>query len=131
MGPQRAENWAIPPRSCHRGIMARRTSNGVAGGLALALATASGALAAGCHGEEPSPAASKAAEPIDISKIPTPPANGPRIGATADVTPVLAKPERGAKQLGYLHAGAKVARSAEPITLAGCPGGWYGQIMGY
>jgi hypothetical protein len=105
--------------------MATRTSIAVAGGLALALAAASSVLVAGCKDAEEAPALSKPSEPIDISKIPTPPADGPQLGATADVTPVLARPERGAKQIGYLHAGAKVARSGEPVTTEGCAGGWY------
>ena len=97
----------------------------MAGGLALALAAAPSVWAVGCKDADQAPALAKSAEPIDISKIPVPPADGPQLGATADITPVLARPEKGAKQIGYLHAGAKVARSAEPVTSEGCPGGWY------
>jgi len=96
-----------------------------AGGLAFAQAVSCVLLVPGCKGAEDESALSKAAEPIDISKIPTPPADGPKIGAIAEATPVRARPEPGAKQIGTLHAGAKVARSAEPVTDEGCAGGWY------
>ncbi len=105
--------------------MVNRSSIGAVGGLALVLPAAAWLLVAGCKDADEAPGLSKASEPIDISKIPTPPADGPKIGATADVTPVLARPEVGAKQVGYLHAGAQVPRSAEPVTAEGCEGGWY------
>jgi len=41
------------------------------------------------------------------------------------VTPVLERPATGARQLGYLHAGGRVARAAEPYSRRGCGGGWY------
>lgn len=53
------------------------------------------------------------------------PADGPRLGAIADVTPVLSAPSAAARRLGYLHAGARVPRSAQGIENEDCPDGWY------
>jgi hypothetical protein len=60
--------------------------------------------------------------PLDV---PVPPADGPKLGSIAHTTPVRARPERDAKILGYLHAGAKVARAEEPYSDDNCKGGWY------
>jgi hypothetical protein len=54
-----------------------------------------------------------------------PDAKGPKLGALADVTPILERPAVGAKEIGYLHAGGLVARAAEPHSREGCAGGWY------
>jgi hypothetical protein len=45
--------------------------------------------------------------------------------AIAKETFVFPEPRWGKKKLGYLRAGAIVARKAEPASRAGCPGGWY------
>lgn len=66
-----------------------------------------------------------APEEIDIGSIPVPPADGPKLAGTADVTPVLERPRAGAPQVGYLHAGAMVARAAEPLSRQDCQAGWY------
>jgi len=66
-----------------------------------------------------------AAEDESIPNVPEPAANGPKLGAVANITPVLERPASGARQLGYLHAGARVARAAEPYSRRGCGGGWY------
>lgn len=58
-------------------------------------------------------------------EVPSPPADGPKLVALRAGTPVLARPEVGARKLGELYPGAAVARSAEPYGRAGCPGGWY------
>ncbi len=56
---------------------------------------------------------------------PVPPEDGPLLAATALVTPVLSAPLQGSEPIGYLRLGEKVARSEEPVSEAGCPGGWY------
>jgi hypothetical protein len=128
-----AENWAICPVSCHPRCMtivrARDDTHGRRPAWPLpgaAVLVALGAAALGCRGAKEAPKLAKTvAAPRDLSSVPVPPADGPRLGATADITPVLARPEPKAEQLGYLHAGATVARAAEPIATEGCAGGWY------
>src|SRR5689334_2094098 len=63
--------------------------------------------------------------PTEIPKVPVPPENGPKLASIADMTPVLERPAPGARQIGYLHAGDRVARAAEPYSRAGCADGWY------
>lgn len=64
-------------------------------------------------------------EDIPIPAVPEPPENGPRLGAVANVTPVLDRPSRRGTQIGYLHAGETVARAAQPFSTIGCEGGWF------
>ena len=90
---------------------------------ALALPLALGLVACGSHSTDPG--LSKAVEDEGIPNVPVPAAGGPKLGAVANVTPVLERPTSGAKQLGYLHAGARVARAQEPYSRRGCGGGWY------
>jgi hypothetical protein len=59
------------------------------------------------------------------SHVPVPPEDGPVLAPVSLVTPVLAAPAQGAESIGYLRLGEKVARSEEPVSQAGCPGGWY------
>jgi hypothetical protein len=92
----------------------------------LSVLLLSAALAsAACNSAKDSPKLSKPAAEEKIPGVPVPPADGPKLGAIADVTPVLERPSPGAQQLGYLHAGALVARAAEPFGKDGCDGGWY------
>ena len=51
--------------------------------------------------------------------------NGPKLGALADLTPVYDKPSRDSRRIGWLHAGAQVARAAQPTSKQDCPDGWY------
>lgn len=51
--------------------------------------------------------------------------NGPKLGALGDFTPVYDKPSHDSRRIGWLHAGAQVARSAQPTSKQGCPDGWY------
>jgi hypothetical protein len=76
------------------------------------------------HGEV---ALSKRQDPSsgEIPKLPVPSQNGPRIASIADRTPVLERPALGARELGYLHAGDRVPRAAEPYSREGCNDGWY------
>ena len=53
------------------------------------------------------------------------PAGKPTLGATAYSTIVYAEARDTSKRLGYLRLGAKVARTGEPTSTKGCPGGWY------
>jgi hypothetical protein len=60
-----------------------------------------------------------------VPDLPVPDEGGPRLGALANLTPVLDRPSRRGIPLGYLHGGQTVARADEPFSLAGCAGGWY------
>lgn len=60
-----------------------------------------------------------------IPDVPAPPADGPKLGALAYVTPVYDRPSTEGTTLGALKAGATVARAEEPYTKNGCEGGWY------
>jgi hypothetical protein len=91
----------------------------LAAGTALLGATAS------CRGLKSAPPLAKPAASSEIPRVPVPPADGPKLGALADVTPILERPATGSRQIGYLHAGAQVARAGEPYSKDGCPGGWY------
>ena len=83
-------------------------------------------LLSACGSRHDGPSLSKAAsEDEGIPNVPEPAANGPKLGAVANVTPILERPAAGARQLGYLHAGARVARASEPYSRRGCGGGWY------
>jgi hypothetical protein len=89
-------------------------------GLSLSLAACSS------HPADPAdPGLSKAADDQSVPQVPEPPETGPKLGAVANVTPVLERPAPGARELGYLHAGARVARAQEPYSRRGCGGGWY------
>ncbi|HYQ41888.1 MAG TPA: hypothetical protein VER11_07965 [Polyangiaceae bacterium] len=83
-------------------------------------------LLTACGSHQDGPSLSKAtAEDESIPNLPEPPANGPQLGAVANITPVFERPATGARPIGYLHAGARVARAAEPYSRRGCGGGWY------
>lgn len=64
-------------------------------------------------------------KPTDWSRIPVPPADGPKLAPLRLAVPVRAKPEPDAAIIGVLRVGARVARSNEPVTLRDCPGGFY------
>jgi hypothetical protein len=86
--------------------------------LAVAVTTA-------CTGE-PGPSLSSTAESDGgIPTVPVPAADGPKLGSTANRTLIVDRPNAKARQLGYLHAGGRVARSEKPYGTDGCPGGWY------
>jgi hypothetical protein len=55
-----------------------------------------------------------------------PPQNGPKLGALADLAPIFEKPQRESRRIGWLHAGAQVTRSTQPVLKQkDCPEGWY------
>jgi hypothetical protein len=60
-----------------------------------------------------------------VKNAPIPAENGPQLGAVAELVTVREATEPRAAGLGVLHAGARVTRSAEPVSLSGCAGGWY------
>lgn len=103
-------------------------------GLGLLIA----AFGAGCaendvlpFGEEAPPVAKSKPEHggIDVrddwAHVPVPPADGPKLAPTSLTVPVRARPLADAETVGYLRIGAKVARSREPVSRAGCADGWY------
>src|SRR5450432_1981668 len=94
-------------------------------GTGTYLVLALGLAACGAHHVDADPGLSKAAPDDSIPNVPEPPASGPKLGAVANVTPVLERPAPGARELGYLHAGARVARAQELYSRRGCGGGWY------
>jgi lipoprotein-anchoring transpeptidase ErfK/SrfK len=59
------------------------------------------------------------------AKVPVPPESGPKLAPIAMTVPVRKKPVPTAEIIGYLRAGARVARSEKPVTLRECAGGWY------
>jgi len=61
----------------------------------------------------------------DWAHVPVPPADGPQLAPIVMQAPIYAKPDPKAEVVGYLRLGAKVARSANPVTKDGCPEGWY------
>ncbi|HWA78499.1 MAG TPA: L,D-transpeptidase [Polyangiaceae bacterium] len=61
----------------------------------------------------------------DWSHVPVPPEEGPKLAPVAMVVPVRAKPAPDAEIVGVLRVGARVARSATPVTSRDCAGGWY------
>lgn len=81
-------------------------------------------LASACRKERAAPALSVQREK-GFSTTPVPRENGPKLGSVANLTPIFAHPANNAVRLGYLHAGARVARSEKPIDAEGCKGGWY------
>lgn len=48
-----------------------------------------------------------------------------RLGALADQTPIYSRPRKTARPLGFLHAGATVARSEKSFENNDCTEGWY------
>ncbi|HEX4473722.1 MAG TPA: L,D-transpeptidase [Polyangiaceae bacterium] len=101
----------------------------------LAAGLSCGALAAcsgGAHLSDEGHALSKVkvenggvAVPAPWTNQPVPLEDGPKLAASAMVTPIVAAPERNAPVIGYLRLGAKVARSAEPVARGDCNEGWY------
>jgi hypothetical protein len=68
-----------------------------------------------------------AAKPVedDWSRIPAPPADGPKLAPIVMKTAVYPKPDRTAEPIGYLRVGARVARSVKPVSQRDCVEGWY------
>jgi hypothetical protein len=58
------------------------------------------------------------------AQVPDP--DGPQLAPVSLAAAVLEAPSQGAEAIGYLRVGAKVARTAEPVSREGCEAGWYG-----
>jgi hypothetical protein len=96
---------------------------GLLGTNALAAAVALALGCFGCDDGTKTPALSHT-QPV-VRNAPVPPKNGPQLGAVAELLHVREATDTRAASSGLLHAGARVARSAEPVSRAGCEGGWY------
>jgi hypothetical protein len=83
-------------------------------------------LALASCGRSTDSALSKSDDDAAVANVPPPPENGPKLGAIANVTPILERPASNARPLGALHAGALVARSANRVRKSkDCEGGYY------
>ena len=78
----------------------------------------------GCGKGGDSPALSKVSIP-KFADVPTPAADGPRLGATRKMVPVRREPVKNSDLLGYLRGGSTVARAQKPISRENCEEGWY------
>lgn len=88
------------------------------GSLVLALSASLGACDRG-------PSLSKQDEASLGAELGEVPPDNPKLGAIADVTFVHALPRASSQKLGYLHAGALVARSEAKLENEDCMEGWY------
>jgi hypothetical protein len=77
---------------------------------------------AGCNSSR-APTLSRTNEVVRTA--PVPPEDAPRLGVVAERISVRKYTAASAPSLGELRAGARVPRSLEPVSLAGCSGGWY------
>ncbi|MBL8611401.1 MAG: L,D-transpeptidase [Myxococcales bacterium] len=98
--------------------------------LATTLAAALALAAVGCGkkggSDGPSAAtitAAAATTPSDGPAIDV--AKAPKLAALALSVPILDKPSKAAKKIGYLRLGAVVARTEAPAGSEACSGGWY------
>lgn len=89
----------------------------------LALPCALGLGVVGCDGGSKAPALSRTEEVV--RSAPIPPENAPKLGVVSELLQVRAFTDVRAPSLGVLRAGAQVPRSLEPVSHAGCSGGWY------
>jgi len=89
----------------------------------LALPCALGIAAAACDGGPKTPALSRSEEVV--RSAPIPPENAPKLGIVSELALVREFTDNQAPTLGVLRAGARVPRSIEPVSRAGCAGGWY------
>jgi hypothetical protein len=64
-------------------------------------------------------------EPEPPRRDPAPARDAPELASIGTETWVFAEPRWRSLRLGYLRAGAVVARKAKPAGTAGCEGGWY------
>jgi hypothetical protein len=82
--------------------------------------------AAGCTNRNNEQPLNKADDDANVAALPPPPENGPKLGAIANIAPILERPSRNAKTIGSLHAGALVVRSATSVRKTrDCDAGYY------
>lgn len=93
------------------------------GGLSLPLFFVLASCASGCDGGTHDPTLSRVEEVV--RGAPVPPENAPQLGIVAARVDVREFTDLRAPSWGVLRAGARVARSVEPVARAGCSGGWY------
>ena len=79
----------------------------------------------GCKGKGGGPLARAERNDQAFAHLPVPPADGPKLWALGAATPVYDRPSSEARKLGEIRVGAAVSRSREPVTRAGCDGGWF------
>ncbi len=60
-----------------------------------------------------------------VRTAPVPPENAPQLGVVSEKVVVRQYTDLNAPSVGMLRAGARIARSLEPVSRAGCAGGWY------
>src|SRR5690349_3840701 len=89
--------------------------------LALPLALSWGSL--GCGDGTKAPALSHTEEVVRSAPIPA--ENAPKLGVVSEQLDVREATDLRGPSLGQLHAGARVARSNEPVSRSGCAGGWF------
>ena len=107
-------------RACSCSMIPRGPSR-----LALALCLVASALSPACNGKDDGKLASDAGVEPEVPSVPTPPADGPKVAALADMTPIYERPAADSTQLGYLRAGEMLARADKPFSVEKCSGGWY------
>ena len=59
------------------------------------------------------------------SSAPVPPENAPQLGIVSELLQVREYTDPRAPSVGIARAGARLPRSVEPVSHAGCGGGWY------
>jgi len=83
-------------------------------------------MAGGCGLGSDSASLSKTDDDGSQVAFTPPPEQGPKLGAIANATPILEKPGNSARTIGWLHAGAFVARSDNPVRKTpNCEAGYY------
>lgn len=112
-------------KRCERAWAKRSALLGIVGSFGIAVSGA--CFLAGC---DESPSLSKDAPRKNADPLPTPDlgpveANGKKLGALSDITPVYSAASKKAPVFGYLHAGARVPRSEEAHENEHCTQGWY------
>jgi hypothetical protein len=108
----------MPPPA--RGVRALRP-----GRAALAALSVFAIAGLGCARGPADVSLSKVAEDEAPPDVPVPPEDGPRLLVLTDRKPVFDRPSSAGAKLGELRVGATLARSVEPYSRKGCPGGWY------
>lgn len=85
-------------------------------------ATVSALLGTAC---EKGPALSNSTDHEELPELGAVHADGPRLGALSDQTPIHLAPSKKSPEIGYLHAGATVPRSEKGYEASDCIDGWY------
>jgi hypothetical protein len=95
-------------------------------GLLAGLTLGAVALSPGCKSSAAGVGLSKEQQGDDaFAEVPMPPADGPKLVALREGTPILDRPRPDARTIGELRLGASIARSVEPYSRKGCEEGWY------